>query len=102
MLPLPQFQPPTLRTAVMIDPKMLGDLAKDHQKNLMTREEAMAFLKDLMEVLRRHRVFLRTSHQTLRYSKVVADTGQPTVTRDMIDRAGRRTGATNSGKRAES
>src|SRR3546814_18540552 len=89
MLPLPQFQPPTLRTAVMIDPKMLGDLAKDHQKNLMTRDEAMAFLKDLKEVCRRHRVFLRTSDQTVRFSQVFEDSGQRTVLRAMIDREGR-------------
>jgi hypothetical protein len=73
----------------MIDPKLLGDLAKDHQKNLMTRDEAKAFLKDLMEVCRRHRVFLRTSDQTLRFSKVFADSEQRTVLRAMIDREGR-------------
>ncbi|MFX4222373.1 MAG: hypothetical protein ACMVO3_16205 [Thalassobaculum sp.] len=50
----------------MIDPKLLGDLAKDHQKNVMTRDEARAFLKDLMAVCRQHRVFLRTADQTIR------------------------------------
>lgn len=73
----------------MIDPKLLGDLAKDHQKNLLTREEARAFLKDLMEVCRRHRVFLRTSDQTVRFSKVFADSEQRTMLRAIIDGDGR-------------
>ncbi|NQW10710.1 MAG: hypothetical protein HQ481_12620 [Alphaproteobacteria bacterium] len=73
----------------MIDPNLLNDLAKDHQKNVMTREEAKAFLKDIMEVCRRHRVFLRTSDQTVRFSKVFADSGQRTVLRAMIDGEGR-------------
>ena len=73
----------------MIDPKLLGDLARDHQKNLLTRDEAKAFLRDLMEVCRRHRVFLQTSDQTVRFSKVFADSEQKTVLRAMIDRDGR-------------
>lgn len=75
--------------ATLIDPKLLGDLAKDHQKNLLTRDEARAFLKDLMEVCRRHRVFLRTSDQTLRFSKVFSDSEQRTMLRAMIDSEGR-------------
>jgi len=73
----------------MIDPKLLGDLAKDHQRNMMSREEAKAFLKDIMEVCRRHRVFLRTSDQTLRFSKVFADSEQKTLLRAVVDREGR-------------
>lgn len=73
----------------MIDPSLLGYLAKDHAKNVLTREEAKAFLKDIMEVCRRHRVFLRTSDQTVRFSKVFADSEQRTVLRAMIDREGR-------------
>ena len=73
----------------MIDPKLLGDLARDHQKNLLTRDEAKAFLRDLMEVCRKHRVFLRTSDQTVRFSKVFADSEQRTVLRAVIDRDGR-------------
>jgi hypothetical protein len=42
-----------------------------------------------MEVCRRHRVFLRTSDQTVRFSKVFADSEQRTVLRAMIDREGR-------------
>jgi hypothetical protein len=73
----------------MIDPKLLGDLAKDHQKNVMTRDEARAFLKDLMAVCRQHRVFLRTADQTIRFSKVFADSDQRTVLRAMVDKEGR-------------
>lgn len=73
----------------MIDPKLLGDLAKDHQKNVLTREEARAFLKDLMAVCREHRVFLRTSDQTIRFSKVFADSEQRTVFRAIVDKDGR-------------
>jgi hypothetical protein len=73
----------------MIDPTLLGDLAKDHQKNLLTRDEAKAFLKDIMEVCRKHRVFLHTGDQTVRFSKVFSDSEQRTVLRAMIDREGR-------------
>lgn len=73
----------------MIDPKLLGDLARDHQRNVMSREEAKAFLKDIMEVCRRHRVFLRTADQTLRFSKVFDDSGQRTLLRAVVDKEGR-------------
>ena len=43
----------------MIDKNLLAALAADHRKNRLTREEARAFLKDLMEVCDKHRVFLR-------------------------------------------
>jgi hypothetical protein len=73
----------------MIDPKLIGDIAKDHQKNLLTRDEAKAFLKDMMEVCQKHRVFLRTSDQTIRFSKAFADSDQRTVFRGVMDRDGR-------------
>ena len=73
----------------MIDPKLIGDIAKDHQKNLLTRDEAKAFLKDMMEVCQKHRVFLRTSDQTIRFSKAFADSDQRTVFRGVTDRDGR-------------
>lgn len=73
----------------MIDPKLLGDIARDHEKNLLTRDEAKSFLKDLMEVCRRHRVFLRTADQTIRFSKAFSDSDQRTVFRGVVDANGR-------------
>lgn len=73
----------------MIDPKLLGDLAKDHQQNLLTKDEAKAFLGDLMKVCQKHRVFLRTSDQTIRFSKIFADSEQRTGFKAMVDKAGR-------------
>lgn len=73
----------------MIDPKLLGDMARDHEKNLLTKDEAKAFLKDLTEVCKRHKVFLRTSDQTIRFSKAFADSDIRTVFRGAVDKNGR-------------
>ena len=72
----------------MIDPKLLGDLAKEHQKNLMTRDEAKAFLKELRN-LPKTPGLSRTADQTLRFSKVFSDSEQRTILRGMVDREGR-------------
>ena len=54
----------------MIDKDLLAALAADHRKNRLSREEARAFLKDLMEVCDKHRVFLRTTDQLLQLSLI--------------------------------
>ena len=62
----------------MIDKDLLAALAADHRKNCLTREEARAFLKDLMEGCDKHQVFLRTADQLLQFSKIFADSQQRT------------------------
>ena len=62
----------------MIDKDLLAALAADHRKNRLTHEEARAFLKDLMEVCDKHRVFLRTTDQLVQFSKIFADSQQRT------------------------
>lgn len=72
----------------MIDPSLLGDLTKDHARSLLSRDEAKAFLKDLMEVCRKHDVFLRTADQTLKFSRAFEGSGMRTVLKAYVDKAG--------------
>jgi hypothetical protein len=72
----------------MIDPSLLGDLAREHQKHLLTRDEGKAFLKDLMEVCRKHGVFLRTGDQTIKFSKAIEGTGLRTTMKALVDERG--------------
>ncbi len=69
----------------MIDPSLLGDLAKEHKKNVLTRDEAKAFLKDMMLVCQKHGVFLRTTDQELKFSKAFEGSGMRTVLKAVID-----------------
>lgn len=73
----------------MLDPKLLGDLAKDHQKNIMTREEAKAFLADLQAVCHKHKVFLRTSDQQIHFSKAFSDATTKTMLGAVVDKDGK-------------
>ena len=57
----------------MIDKELLAALAADHKKHQLNRDDAKAFLKDLMAVCERHRVFLRSADQTLSFSRIYAD-----------------------------
>ena len=61
----------------MIDPNLIGELQKDHQKLLLTKQEAAAFLGDLAALCRQHHVLLRTSDGMIRFSKSFekSDTG---------------------------
>ncbi len=72
----------------MIDPSLLGDLAKDHQKNLLGREQAKDFLRDLMALCQKHGVLIRTQNQMLQFSKTFGDTNMRTVLKAMIDKDG--------------
>jgi hypothetical protein len=72
----------------MIDPSLIGDLTKEHAKALLTRDEAKAFLKDLMEVCHKHDVFLRTSDKTLKFSRAFEGSGMRTLLRAYVDKAG--------------
>lgn len=72
----------------MIDKDLLAALTADHRKNRMSREEARAFLKDLMDVCDKHRVFLRTADQGLQFSKIFADSQQRTKLIAQVSRDG--------------
>ncbi len=72
----------------MIDPSLLGDLAKEHQKNLLNRDEAKDFLRDLMAVCQKHGVLIRTRDQMLQFSKTFGDSSMRTVLKAMIDKGG--------------
>ena len=56
-------------SAPMIDPNLIGALQKDHQKLLLTKEEAASFLSDPAALCRQHHVLLRTSDGMIRFSK---------------------------------
>ncbi len=72
----------------MIDPSLLGELAKQHQKNQLNRDEAKAFLRDLMALCNKHGVLLRAPNQMLQFSKAFGDSGMRTVLKAMIDKDG--------------
>jgi hypothetical protein len=73
----------------MIDPNMLGDLARDHQQQQLDREEAKAFLGDLMAVCNKHNVFLRTSDQKLIFLKAFENSNSRTVITALVDKQGK-------------
>ena len=53
----------------MIEEDFLKQIAKDHKKNLLDRDQGKLFLKELMALCEKHRVLLRTSDQLIRFSK---------------------------------
>ena len=73
----------------MIDPGLLGDLAKDHQKNKLNREDARAFLKELMALCAKYGILLQTSNQILRFSKSFGNSNMKTVLKAIVDRDGK-------------
>lgn len=73
----------------MIDPNLIGELQKDHQKLLLTKDEAAAFLGDLAALCRQHRVLLRTSDGMIRFSKSFEKSDTRTTFKTLVDSAGR-------------
>lgn len=73
----------------MIDPNLIGELQKDHQKLLLTKEEAAAFLGDLAALCRQHHVLLRTSDGMIRFSKSFEKSDTRTTFKTLVDSAGR-------------
>lgn len=72
----------------MIDPSLLGDLAKQHRKNLLSREEAKDFLRELMALCNKHGVLIRTPDQILQFSKTFGDSSMRTVLKAMVNSDG--------------
>lgn len=73
----------------MIDPNLIGELQKDHQKLLLTKEEAAAFLGDLAALCRQHHVLLRTSDGMIRFSKSFENSDTRTTFKTLVDSEGR-------------
>jgi hypothetical protein len=72
----------------MIDPSLLGDLAKQHQKNLLSRTEAKDFLRELMALCSKHGVLIRTPDQILQFSKTFGGSSMRTVLKAIINKDG--------------
>ena len=73
----------------MIDPNLIGELQKDHQKLLLTKDEAAAFLGDLAALCRQHHVLLRTSDGMIRFSKSFEKSDTRTTFKTLVDSSGR-------------
>jgi hypothetical protein len=73
----------------MIDPNLIGALQKDHQKLLLTKEEAASFLSDLAALCRQHHVLLRTSDGMIRFSKSFEKSNTRTTFKTLVDPQGR-------------
>lgn len=73
----------------MIDPNLIGELQKDHQKLLLTKQEAAAFLGDLAALCRQHHVLLRTSDGMIRFSKSFEKSDTRTTFKTLVDSEGR-------------
>ncbi|WP_193170744.1 hypothetical protein [Nisaea nitritireducens] len=73
----------------MIDPNLIGELQKDHQKLLLSKEEAAAFLGDLAALCRQHHVLLRTSDGMIRFSKSFEKSDTRTTFKTLVDSGGR-------------
>tara|TARA_E500000318_G_scaffold511_2_gene636 strand:+ start:17538 stop:17789 length:252 start_codon:yes stop_codon:yes gene_type:complete len=73
----------------MIDPNLIGELQKDHQKLLLSKDEAAAFLGDLAALCRQHHVLLRTSDGMIRFSKSFEKSDTRTTFKTLVDSAGR-------------
>ena len=52
-----------------MEKEFLEQIAKDHAKNVLTRDEAKTFLKELRLLCDKHNVLLRTDDQLIRFSK---------------------------------
>ena len=70
----------------MIEDEFLKQIAKDHKKNLLDRDQGKLFLKELMSLCEKHRVLLRTTDQTIRFSKNFGDATMRTTLVAMIDK----------------
>ena len=73
----------------MIDPNLIGELQKDHQKLLLTKDVAAAFLGDRAALCRQHHVLLRTSDGMIRFSKSFEKSDTRTTFKTLVDSAGR-------------
>ncbi|GIR55783.1 MAG: hypothetical protein CM15mP62_32540 [Rhodospirillaceae bacterium] len=52
-----------------MEKEFLEQIAKDHARNILTRDDAKTFLKELRALCDKHKVLLRTDDQIIRFSK---------------------------------
>ena len=52
-----------------MEKEFLEQIAKDHAKNILPKDDAKAFLKELRALCDKHKVLLRTDDQIIRFSK---------------------------------
>ena len=52
-----------------MEKEFLEQIAKDHAKNILTKADAKAFLKELRALCDKHKVLLRTDDQIIRFSR---------------------------------
>ena len=70
----------------MIEKEFLEQIAKDHVKNLLSREQGKFFLRELMQLCEKHRVLLRTSDQVIKFSRNFGGATMKTVLVAMVDK----------------
>ncbi|MCH2631434.1 MAG: hypothetical protein MKZ89_13365 [Nisaea sp.] len=71
-----------------MEKEFLEQIAKDHAKNVLTRDEAKTFLKELRSLCDKHNVLLRTDDQLIRFSKNFNDATLSTGFVAIIDKSG--------------
>ena len=71
-----------------MEKEFLEQIAKDHAKNVLNREEAKVFLKELRSLCEKHKVLMRTEDQLIRFSKNFNDSTLRTGFVAIIDKNG--------------
>tara|TARA_B100000700_G_C14718105_1_gene702392 strand:+ start:500 stop:757 length:258 start_codon:yes stop_codon:yes gene_type:complete len=66
----------------------LEQIAKDHAKNILPKDDAKVFLKELRALCVKHKVLLRTDDQIIRFSKNFNDATLSTNFKAIIDKNG--------------
>ena len=71
-----------------MEKEFLEQIAKDHAKNVLSRDDAKTFLKELRALCDKHKVLLRTDDQIIRFSKNFNDATLSTNFVAIIDKNG--------------
>ena len=71
-----------------MEKEFLEQIAKDHAKNILPKDDAKAFLKELRALCDKHKVLLRTDDQIIRFSKNFNDATLSTNFIAIIDKNG--------------
>ncbi|MBH67291.1 MAG: hypothetical protein CMM58_02960 [Rhodospirillaceae bacterium] len=71
-----------------MEKEFLEQIAKDHAKNVLCREDAKYFLKELRSLCVKHKVLLRTDDQIIRFSKNFNDSSLRTEFVAIVDKNG--------------
>jgi len=71
-----------------MEKEFLEQIAKDHAKNVLNRNEAKVFLKELRSLCDKHKVLIRTDDQLIRFSKNFNDSTLRTGFVAIVDKNG--------------